>query len=169
MRHRSTGQSRCFGFIDYSYAHSAASALISMDGQCLLGDFRERPMWVRPSVRAQQLQEGALSSFSPYGLRPEDIPSISAEATDRCSSAALKVAVIPLAEASPAGTAVLGDADGSGPITDEVEAASAVQLDSSQSAESAVKASATMPVVRGWALDGAASSKACRGITGQPF
>ena len=103
-------------------------------------------MLVRPSVRAQQLQEGVLSSFSLYG-RPGDIPSISDEATDRCSSAALEVAVIPLAKASSAGCAVLGDTDGSETIIDEVETASAVQLDSSQSEDSVVEASATMPVV----------------------
>ena len=52
MRHRATGQSQCFGFIDFLYAHSAASAITSMDGQRLPGLFRERPLWVRPSFRA---------------------------------------------------------------------------------------------------------------------
>ena len=51
MRHRATGASRCFGFIDFEYAHSSAVAITSMDGQRLLGPFKDRPLQVRVSPR----------------------------------------------------------------------------------------------------------------------
>lgn len=61
MRHRHSRQSRCFGFVDFSYAHSASSAIIFLDSRRLLGPFRDRPLLVKPSSRALRMQAVRLS------------------------------------------------------------------------------------------------------------